>query len=74
VVLNRTSLGEIFGGLAVLVENPEEEKIRIALRTALLDREKRARLGGEFARRKGEFSWDRTAGGVAAILEQMRAA
>jgi len=74
VVLNRTSLGEIFGGLAVLVENPEEEKIRIALRTALLDRETRVRLGGEFARRKGEFSWDRTAGGVAAILEQVRAA
>ena len=74
VVLNRTSLGEIFNGLAVLVENPEKEEVRTALRTALLDRETRARLGSEFARRKSGFSWHKTAGGVAALLEQMRAA
>ena len=73
VVLNRTSLREIFSGLAVMVENPEKEEVRAALRTALLDRGTRARLGSEFARRKSEFSWHKTAGAVAALLEQMRA-
>jgi glycosyltransferase involved in cell wall biosynthesis len=74
VVMNRTSLGEIFNGLAVMVEHPEMEEVRAALRTALLDRGTRTRLGSEFTRRKSEFSWDRTALEVAALLEQMRAA
>jgi glycosyltransferase involved in cell wall biosynthesis len=74
VVMNRTSLGEIFHGMAVMVENPDREAVRAALRTALLDLRTRARLESEFARRKSEFSWSRTAGAVAALLEQMRSA
>jgi glycosyltransferase involved in cell wall biosynthesis len=74
VVMNRTALGEIFNGLAVMVESPEKEEVRAALRTALLDEGTRARLGSEFARRKSEFSWSRAAAAVAALLEQVRAA
>jgi hypothetical protein len=57
-----------------MVQNPDEEEVLTALRTALLDRGARARLGGEFERRKNEFSWYQTAAAVAAVIEQIRAA
>jgi glycosyltransferase involved in cell wall biosynthesis len=61
VLLDGSSLGEIFSGLALLVAAPEPESIAASLRTAFTDGAKRAGLREEFDRRRERFSWKRAA-------------
>jgi len=69
VLLDRTSLGEIFSGLAFMVENPEEEEVREALAAALSDNAERERQLRLFGQRRSRFSWPNAARKIADILE-----
>jgi glycosyltransferase involved in cell wall biosynthesis len=71
VLLNRASLREVFSGLAVMVENPEEMEVAAALRAALTDDTLRTKHLGEFERARSRFSWKTAAGEVAAVVRNL---
>lgn len=68
VLLDRSSLREIFFGLAFMVENPEEREVKEALAAALSDKAERERQFGLFEQRRSRFSWQNTARKIADIL------
>jgi glycosyltransferase involved in cell wall biosynthesis len=69
VLLNRSSLREIFAGLAFMVENLEEKEVRKALAAALSDKAEREHQFGLFEQRRSRFSWQKAAGKIAGILK-----
>jgi glycosyltransferase involved in cell wall biosynthesis len=72
VLLNRSSLAEVFKGLAVMAGESEETEVAGALRTALVDIGKRAAILADFERRRAEFSWDAAGRELARLIEGMR--
>jgi len=72
VVLNRTSLGEVFGGLAVMVESVEEEAIVRGLRSALTDESSGIPPVRNFAAARERFSWPRAAAELAGLLSGLK--
>jgi glycosyltransferase involved in cell wall biosynthesis len=72
VLLEGSSLTEVFGGLAVMVKTPDEEEVAAAMRTALSEQDTRAKLLAEFDRRRPQFSWTRAVREVARLIEEMR--
>ncbi|OGD19471.1 MAG: hypothetical protein A2W03_00960 [Candidatus Aminicenantes bacterium RBG_16_63_16] len=73
VVLGRSSLGELFRGLAVTVESAEVEDVARGLRSALTDDSSRAALVRNFAAARDAFSWSRAAGELAGLLSGLNA-
>jgi glycosyltransferase involved in cell wall biosynthesis len=71
VLLDGSSLGEVFSGLALLVGAPEPEAVAAALRTAMTDEAKRERLMDEFRRQRSRFSWEEAAQELAASIRSM---
>jgi glycosyltransferase involved in cell wall biosynthesis len=72
VLLDGSSLTEVFGGLAVVVKAPDEEEVAVALRTALAGQDTRAKLLAEFERRRPQFSWTRAVRELAGLIGEMR--
>lgn len=73
VLLERSSLAEIFSGLAIMVKRPDECEISSALKTALTDEKTRSGILSEFERRKPQFSWARSARELARLIGEMKA-
>jgi glycosyltransferase involved in cell wall biosynthesis len=73
VVLDKSSLAEVFDGLAFMAARPEEKEIAEALRLALVDQGRRAEILAEFERRRAQFSWARAARELARLIEEMKA-
>jgi len=71
VLLDGSSLSEVFSGLAIMVDAPEPGTIAAALRTLLTDEAKRADFMVEFERRRERFSWSRAALDLAASIRGM---
>jgi glycosyltransferase involved in cell wall biosynthesis len=71
VLLGGSSLGEVFSGLAIMVDAPEPGAIAAALRLVLIDEAKRAELLNEFDRQRERFSWSGAAGKLAASIRGM---
>jgi glycosyltransferase involved in cell wall biosynthesis len=71
VVLGRTSLAEIFQGLAVMVESVEEEGVAGGLRSVLADPGSGAALSRDFEAARGRFSWQRAAADLAGLLSAL---
>jgi len=64
-----SSLPEVGGDAAVYVDDPRDAAaLAAAIERALGDRERLRTLG---LARAGEFTWDRTAGGVAAVMREL---
>jgi glycosyltransferase involved in cell wall biosynthesis len=64
-----SSLPEVGGDAALYVDDPgDDAALAAAIQTALGDRDRRRRLGLE---RAAEFTWDRTAAGVAAAMGEL---
>jgi glycosyltransferase involved in cell wall biosynthesis len=61
VALNRTSIPEVAGDSAVLVNENSPKALAAALRNLLEDTEKRERLGNDARKRARLFPWSRTA-------------
>ena len=61
VLLNKSSLGEIYTGMSVLVEEPEVSLVAKALQSVLTDKKMRQGVLDAFDQRRAQFSWDRVA-------------
>jgi glycosyltransferase involved in cell wall biosynthesis len=72
VVLERTSLAEVFRGLAVMVESAEEDEIARGLRSALTDERATSALVRKFAAERERFSWSRAAAELAGLLAGLK--
>ena len=57
LVLNRTSLAEIYSGMSVLVDRADPEEIRLGLEAALSDEAKKAAVLAAFEECRPGFSW-----------------
>jgi glycosyltransferase involved in cell wall biosynthesis len=68
VTSNRSSLPEIAGDAALLVDPDSEEEIAHGIGRVLTDAELRARLREAGVERARSFTWDRTAGETAETL------
>ena len=71
VLLNKSSLSEIFQDMAVMVENPVPELICGALAAAMTDRGIKDSLLSRFAEKKEEFSWRKAAEEFARIRKEL---
>ena len=69
VTSNTTSMPEVAGGAALLVEPTDVEGIANGLATAILDHGLRSRLKAAGPHRASEFTWDRCAEGTLAALK-----
>lgn len=72
VLLDGSSLGEVFAGLAIMVKGPDEEEVAVALRTALTEGKTRSALLAEFDRRRPQFSWEAAARDLAGLIGEIR--
>jgi glycosyltransferase involved in cell wall biosynthesis len=72
VLLDRSSLAEVFAGLAVMVKAPDKKEIAVALRAALTEAQRRAGILAEFERRRPQFSWAEAARELARLVGGMR--
>ena len=69
--VGRTSLAEIFQGLAVMVESVEEDGVAGGLRSVLADPGSGAALSRDFEAARGRFSWQRAAADLAGLLSAL---
>jgi glycosyltransferase involved in cell wall biosynthesis len=72
VLLDRSSLAEVFSGLAVMVKAPDEKEVAAALRTALTEEKTRAGILARFEQRRPQFSWSEAARELARLIGEMR--
>jgi glycosyltransferase involved in cell wall biosynthesis len=70
VLLDGSSLAEVFSGLAVIVKGTGEEEVAAALRSLVEGRGIRESLLAEFGRRRGQFSWDASAAALAGLIRE----
>ncbi|HUG17311.1 MAG TPA: glycosyltransferase family 1 protein [Thermomicrobiales bacterium] len=69
VTSDRSSMPEVAGGAAILVDPTDVSSIRAGIERAMLPKE-RARLVDAGLRRAAAFTWDRTARETLAVIEQ----
>lgn len=74
VLLNKTSLQEVYADKAIMVESSDVKHISSGLKAALGDVEKRRLLLARFDEQKSVYSWRRAAEEFARILEKVKAA
>ncbi len=72
VVLDKSSLGEIFSGLAVMVRDAGVFEIKAALAAAFADRALREEILGRFSRRREDFSWARASREFGLIIREFK--
>ncbi len=72
VVLNLSSLGEIMGDLALLVDEINPKAVSLAIKEALVNQKKREEIRKRFEMRRQEFSWSRAASNIAEIILKLK--
>jgi glycosyltransferase involved in cell wall biosynthesis len=70
VLLNRSSLGEIFTDMAILVKDPDEAEVKKALIEALTEKGKTGSLLNRFEEKRSYFSWSRAARELLVLIEK----
>ena len=70
VVSNTTSMPEVAGGAALLVDPRSSRALALALETVLTDERKRRELVGRGLARAQEFSWQRAAAETVRVYER----
>jgi len=70
LVLNRTSLAEIYSGMSVLVDRTDPEEIRLGLEAALSDEAKKAAVLAAFEECRPGFSWQQAGEKLFRIIRQ----
>jgi len=72
VAAKRSSLPEVGGDAALYVDDPgDAEALAKALAIALSDKQLRTKLARAAPKRAAEFTWDRCAAGVAAVIREL---
>jgi glycosyltransferase involved in cell wall biosynthesis len=73
VLLETSSLAEVFNGLAIMVKRPDELEIASALKAALTEGKTRSGILSEFEKRKPRFSWTESARELAQLIGELKA-
>ncbi len=71
LVLNRTSLAEVFKDMAVLVENPDPEEVRAGLELAVSDFDLKSHLQDRFAEQRSHFVWEKAGEEISRIIREI---
>ncbi len=71
LVLNRTSLAEIYRDMAVLIEAPDPEQIRTGLERAIADLNVKRRVLSRFAAQQPLFVWNEAAEKIFRIIQEI---
>lgn len=71
VLLNKTSLNEIYQGMAVMIDDPNVFKIKEALKTAVTDKREKQAILSRFYERKHQFSWAKTAYELSLVVKNL---
>lgn len=71
VLLNETSLREIYTDMAIMVDSPDAHKIKEALITAIKDQVKKQAALSRFSERRPRFSWPKIAKEFSLMIESM---
>ena len=71
VLLNKSSLGEIYQGLAFFSKEPSVEQVSEAIRRALRDEAAKSQIFENFERRRSEFSWEKSALGFKSLIDKI---
>ncbi len=72
VIMKSSSLEEIFGDVAVMVSDLDEQKVMEALETVLSEEQMRLRLLNRFEQKRAQFSWDRVARELTFLLRALK--
>ncbi len=71
VLLNKSSLGEIYQDMAFLSEEPVVEQVVEALKNAIQDEKARSRVLGNFAQKRSLFSWKNSANDFKRLIDKI---
>ncbi|MCJ7579858.1 MAG: glycosyltransferase family 4 protein [Candidatus Aminicenantes bacterium] len=71
VVLNKSSLGEIYADIAFLADEPVVEQVAEALRTAIQDDLAKSLIFENFAQKRSLFSWKNSATGFKRLIDNI---
>jgi glycosyltransferase involved in cell wall biosynthesis len=71
VVLNKSSLGEIYQDIAFLAEEPVVELVADALRDAIRDDLAKSRIFENFTQKRSLFSWENSAKGFKRLIDNI---
>jgi len=71
VVLNKSSLGEIYQDMAFLSDEPEVEQVAEALKNAIQDDLAKSRILDNFAQKRSLFSWKNSANGFKRLIDNI---
>lgn len=71
LILNRTSLAEVYRDMAVLVEDPDPEQVRAGLELAVSDKYLKPRLLDRFSERRSLFAWDQAGEKISGIIQEI---
>lgn len=71
VLLNQTSLLEIYHDMAVMVDKADSLSLKIGLEMALFDQNQKEKLLHRFQQRRPQFSWDKTGKEFVEILKDL---
>jgi len=72
VVLNTSSLQEIFKDLAIMVNSTEIEAIKEALKRAITEDRIKQEILNRFSQNRGKFSWQRVASEFSLLIKNMQ--
>jgi len=71
VLRNKTSLGEIYQDIAVMVDEAEAHSVQEALITAIKDERKKEAVLKRFQEKKHLFSWEKTAHELSLVVKNL---
>ncbi|UCC38299.1 MAG: glycosyltransferase family 4 protein [Candidatus Aminicenantes bacterium] len=71
VLLNKTSLKEIYKDMAIMVDVPDVHKIKEALMTAIKDEERKEAVLSRFSEKRPQFSWPKIAKEFSLLIESL---
>jgi len=71
VVLNKSSLGEIYQDMAFLADEPVVEQVANALQNAIQDEQAKLQIFKNFAQKRSLFSWKNSAVGLKRLIDKI---
>ena len=71
VLLNKSSLKEIYQGLAILVDDKEVFGVKNALKTAVMDEKGKQAIMNRFQDKRHRFSWKKAAAGFSSLIKDL---
>lgn len=70
LLLNRSSLHEIYSEMAIMVESADVDEVREGLKRALTDEVKIEEVLNKFAQKRAQFSWRKAAKELAQLMKE----